>query len=306
VIPIRHALAQGPMLRALGELALAAARPRKGGAPPSLPGPWLEAELPPRSPDLVRDYVAACGGDPAAYRNTIPPHLFPQWAFPHAISALRNLPYPFARGVNAGCRLSVSAPIPAGEPLLVRARLESVDDDGRRARVTERVITGTRRAPEAITADLFVHIPLGKARGPRGPRDPKRVPAEAREAARLDVDARAGLEFALLTGDFNPIHWLPPYAKMAGFRSTILHGFGTMARTFEALVRARLGGDPARLSSLEARFVKPLVLPARVAVFTTPEGGVWVGDAPGGDAYLEGRFSMGPQAAPNPTPPAAS
>ena len=37
------------------------------------------------------------------------------------------------------------------------------------------------------------------------------------------------------------------------------------------------------------RFTRPLVLPARVGVYVRGDK-VWVGDAPGGGAYLEGTF----------------
>ena len=51
------------------------------------------------------------------------------------------------------------------------------------------------------------------------------------------VESRAGLEFAFLTGDFNPVHWVRRYARAAGFASPILHGFAMMARTMESLGR---------------------------------------------------------------------
>jgi hypothetical protein len=278
------------MIRALGGVARAAlSRPKGGAARPATPGPWIEAELPPRPEALVRDYVTHVGGDPAWYRGAVPPHLFPQWGFPLALRTLAGLPYPYGRAVNAGCRIDVRAPLPAGEPLLVRVRLESIDDDGRRAFITQRLVTGTPSAPEAMTAELRVHIPLGGKGGRAGSKARPVVPSDAMEIAALSIDARAGLDFALLTGDFNPIHWVRPYARVAGFRSTILHGFATLARAWEALVGGPLGGDPARLRAVDVRFTRPLVIPARVSVYTGADGGLWVGDAPGGDAYLEGR-----------------
>ena len=295
MVPFRHALEQGPMLRALGRIVLSTlVKPDRGGAAlPALPGPWIEADLPPRSPSLVRDYVEHAGGDPAAYRGHVPAHLFPQWGFPLLMRTLRGLPYPYARAVNAGCRIEVRAPIPAGEPLLLRARVESVADDGRRAIIVQRLVTGTLTAVDAMTAELRVHMPLGK--GARGAAKARPVvPDGASELAALDIDANAGLAFAVLTGDFNPIHWVRPYAKAAGFRSTILHGFGTLARTIETLNRTLFAGDPSRLRSIDVRFTKPLVLPARVSVYTTPEGGVWVADGPGREPYLEGRFEPAP------------
>ncbi|MFT3767203.1 MAG: MaoC/PaaZ C-terminal domain-containing protein [Minicystis sp.] len=289
-VSLRHVLAQGPVLRALGGVALRSLPLASGrAAAPAVPGPWIEAELPPRPQGLVRDYIRHVGGDPAAYAGRLPPHLFPQWAFPLAARTLVGLGYPLARVVNAGCRIEARAPLPASEPLLVKARLEAIDDDGRRARITQRVVTGTRSAPEAVIAEMRAYVPLGKGGG-RGDKARPAVPADAEAIAALDLDARAGLDFALLTGDFNPIHWVPPWARAAGFRSIILHGFATLARAFEAIARPRVGGHPARISTIDARFVKPLVLPARVFVYTTAAGGVFVGSAPGGDAHLEGRF----------------
>jgi MaoC like domain len=279
------------MLRALGGVALSAILPRRPGSKPETPGPWIEAELPPRPEALVRDYLAHVGADPSAYRGLVPVHLFPQWGFPLALRALAGLSYPPARAVNAGCRIDVRSPLPAGEPLLVRARVEAVDDDGRRAWITQRLVTGTHSAPEAMSAELRIHVPLRRRDdAPRAKTRPA-VPAGALALAALRVDTRAGLDFAVLTGDFNPIHWVAPYARLFGFPATILHGFATLARAVEALNRGLFAGDPTRLRSIDVRFTKPLVLPARVSVYTTPDGGVWIGTTPGSDAYLEGRFA---------------
>jgi acyl dehydratase len=258
-----------------------------------VPGPTVRATLPPRPDALVRDYVAHVGGDPAAYAGRVPPHLFPQWGFPLAAETLASLPYPLAKTMNAGSRVEVRAPLPAGEPLLVTARLEAVDDDGRRALLRQRVVTGTPSTPAAITADLFAYVPLARARG--GERAEKKrptVPSSAREVGRLRADRAAGLAFASLTGDVNPIHWLPPYARAAGFRRPILHGFATFARAWEGLVRAEAGGDPGRVAFVDARFVKPLPFPADVGLFVDDARGVWVGEAPGGAAYLEGSYGL--------------
>ncbi len=289
-IPLHHVLSQGPVLGALGRVALATLRPAPKGAAPITPGPWFEAELPPRSADLVRDYVRHVGGDPGWYRGQLPASLFPQWGFPLAARTLEGLPYPMARVMNAGCRLEQRAPIPAGERLLVKARLESIDDDGARAILVQRVVTGTRSEPEAMTGEIRAFVPLARPAEPRARRPRSGVPLDATELAFLRLAKDAGLDFAKLTGDFNPIHWLAPYARMSGFRAPILHGFATFARAIEALNRARFAGDPSRLAAIEARFSRPLVLPARVGVYVK-DGSIWVGDAPGGGAYLEGTFT---------------
>lgn len=256
------------------------------------PSPELRETLPARPQALVRDYVRRVGGDPAGYKGTVPAHLFPQWGFPLAARTLHGLPYPMLRVVNAGCRLEMRAPLPAGEPLQVRARIESLDDDGRRAVIEQRIVTGTAQEPEAVVAHLFAFVPLtDPKKGEAGVKKPRsRVPIDARELAFWSLRADAGLEFAMLTGDLNPVHWVPAYARAFGFKSAILHGFSTLARAVEGLNRALFCGDTTRLASLDVRFTRPLVLPARVGLYVRDHA-LWVGDAPGGGAYLEGTFT---------------
>jgi hypothetical protein len=302
--PIKHVFSQGPVIAAMGRAAFAGLRTKPGTSTAFVaPGPWIEAQLPPRPDDLIRDYVRHVGGDPSAYKGRVPAHLFPQWGFPLAAKAMSALPYPLVRVMNAGCRIEQHAPLPSGQPLQVRARIESIDDDGRRVIITQRIVTGTSKAPDAIVADLRAFVPLAKDKGAlsktpppapprlRGGEEKKRptVPADAREIAFFKIGPDAGLEFAKLTGDFNPIHWLAPYAKASGFKGCILHGFGTLARAVEALNRGRFAGDVGHLHVIDARFVRPLLLPARVGAYIK-DGGIWIGDAPGGGAYLEGKF----------------
>ena len=117
------------------------------------------------------------------------------------------------------------------------------------------------------------------------------MPVDAREIAFFKLRPDAGLDFAKLTGDFNPVHWVPRWARAFGFRNVILHGFGTMARAIEALNRGLFAGDVNALAEIDVRFTRPLVLPARVGVYVR-DNQVWVGDAPGGPAYLEGSFKV--------------
>lgn len=290
----RHVLSQGPALRGMGEAALSALKQRLGvaktnGAAPSLPGPEVRATFPPRSPELIRDYVRHVGGDPGAYKKRVPPHLFPQWGFALTGKTLEGLSYPMLKAMNGGCKLVMNAPLPSDEPLEVTARLESVDDDGKRAILEQRIVTSTRSAPEAVVAHLYIFIPLGKPERGGAKKDRPRVPEDAKELAFWKLRADAGLDFAKLTGDFNPVHWVPAYARAFGFKNTILHGFGTMARAIEGLNRGLFAGDVDALSEVHVRFTRPLVLPAKVGLYVRGEE-LWVGDAPAGPAYLTGTF----------------
>ena len=292
-VPMKHVFEHGPMLRALGATALGALRGAKASATPEAPGPWIEDEMKAPSPALVRAFVATTGGDPASYRGQLPPQMFPQWTLATASRALGALPYPLTKIVNAGCRLEINSPIPAGEKLLVRARLAAIDETESRGKLTTRIEPGVAPAPDALVAELRAYVPLAKRTKSGGDRAAQVVAPDARELARPRLSASAGLDFAKLTGDFNPIHWLAPYARAAGFRGCILHGFGTFAIAAAAVVRAQLAGDAGRLEMLDVRFTRPLLLPARVGVYVTTAGEIFVGDAPGGVPYLAGRYQIG-------------
>ncbi len=303
----KHVLQQGPVLATLAGAAVTAFRQQldaRLGRPPStsmpvVPSAEQRATIAARPSDLVRDYVRNTGGDPSAYRGMVPAHMFPQWGFPLSAKTLEGLPYPLVRVLNGGCRLQMNAPLPGNEPLLVRARLEGIDDNGRRAVLHQRVTTGTEAMPDAVIADLFAIVPLDKKAGAADKaerREPARVPADAEELQRWRIGPQAGLEFAKLTGDFNPVHWVRPYAKAFGFRSTILHGFATMARAIEGLQRTIFAGSVHALHVVDVKFTKPLVLPAKVGLYIRGEE-IFVGDAPGGPAYLVGTFLRNTKAA---------
>jgi hypothetical protein len=288
---------QGPVLRGMGEAAVGALRQKlgKNGAAhgqPTLPGPEHHLTVAPRPAELVNAYVRWVGGDPASYKGRVPAHLFPQWGFPLTGKMMDGLSYPMLAAMNGGCKLTINGTLPANEPLEVVGRLDAVDDNGQRAILDQKVVTGTKANPEAVVAHLYVFVPLKKDDKKSGKKTEKaRVPVDAREIAFFKLGANAGLDFAKLTGDFNPVHWVPRWAKAFGFKNVILHGFGTMARAIEALNRGLFAGDVNALSEIDVRFTRPLVLPARVGVYVRDDK-LWVGDAPGGPAYLEGSFKL--------------
>jgi acyl dehydratase len=60
-----------------------------------------------------------------------------------------------------------------------------------------------------------------------------------------------------LSGDRNPLHSDPTFAKRAGFDRPILHGLCTYGFTGRALLHAICASDPARFGAMRSRFSKP-------------------------------------------------
>ena len=83
---------------------------------------------------------------------------------------------------------------------------------------------------------------------------------------------------------------MPPAARAAGFKNVILHGFATLARAIEGMNRALFAGDPSRLATIDVRFTRPLVLPAKVGLYVRGDE-IFVGSAKGGPANLVGTFT---------------
>lgn len=239
---LQHLGSQWPVIRAMGLAVLSGAKSHST-QDPETPGPWFEATLPPRSEKLLQDIVRWSGGDPSVYRGITPAYLFPQWSFPLVTEAMRTLPYPLTRILNAGCLLRFHAALPANQPLRCRTRLLQIEPTPKGKRFTVEIETGTTETPQALYAALQTFLPHPKTAQDKDKhhkentekniekKESLRVPLDAREIHFLDLKADAGTNFALLTGDINPIHWLPLYAKIAGFSRCILHGFGTLALT---------------------------------------------------------------------------
>jgi acyl dehydratase len=73
-----------------------------------------------------------------------------------------------------------------------------------------------------------------------------------------------------LSGDRNPLHSDPAFAKRAGFDRPILHGLCTYGFTGRALLHTLCGSDPARVVSMHGRFSRP-TLPGDTLTIT-----IWV------------------------------
>jgi acyl dehydratase len=74
--------------------------------------------------------------------------------------------------------------------------------------------------------------------------------------------------YAGASGDFNPIHIDPEFAKRVGLPGNILHGLYSMAQVARAHTEA-VGGDPRALRRLSVQFRGMGVPEREIAIFAT-------------------------------------
>ncbi len=77
----------------------------------------------------------------------------------------------------------------------------------------------------------------------------------------FSVPSDTGRKYALVSGDYNPHHIYPLFAKMFGFRRAIAHGMWSLARVAACLDKQFIINGPAEI---KASFKLPVFMPATI------------------------------------------
>jgi acyl dehydratase len=77
-----------------------------------------------------------------------------------------------------------------------------------------------------------------------------------------------------LSGDLNPLHAEPAFARAGGFERPILHGLATFAVAGHALLKAVCSYDPARMTAMAGRFSAPVFPGETIRTEIWRDGGV--------------------------------
>jgi acyl dehydratase len=119
---------------------------------------------------------------------------------------------------------------------------------------TESVDTATGQLLFTTRSGAFIRGEGGWG-GDRGPSGPRNVAPDRAPDHTVAYETRPDQALLYrLSGDRNPLHSDPSFARAAGFDRPILHGLCTYGFTGRALLHTLCGGDPARFRSMEARF----------------------------------------------------
>jgi acyl dehydratase len=163
--------------------------------------------------------------------------------------------------VHAEQALRVDRPIPVEGSVRVTAEVESIYDKGSGALVTNRAVAVHEdTGEELLSARSAVFVRgAGGFGGERGaPSSSWQLPDRA---ADHELTAQVRPDQALLyrlSGDRNPLHCDPAFARRAGFRAPILHGLATYGIAARLLFGELCATDPNRFRSIQARFSAPV------------------------------------------------
>ena len=157
--------------------------------------------------------------------------------------------------------IELFGPIPVDGEIESTGRVSAIWDKGKGAVVEM----------ESESIDLATGKPLLKTRsqvyirgegdfgGERGPSAKFEAPTrEPDHSVTYDTRADQALLYRL-SGDRNPLHSDPSFAKMGGFDRPILHGLCSYGFTGRALLGALCEGDASRFKSMDGRFSKPVM-----------------------------------------------
>lgn len=156
--------------------------------------------------------------------------------------------------LHGGQTITLHRPIPVKGKAVTTSKVAAVYDKTKAAILVLRTEVADDDGPLWTSdAQIFVRGEGGFG-GERGPST--RLPAPEGEPDKT-VERPVREEQALLyrlSGDWNPLHADPEFAKLAGFDRPILHGLCTYGMTLKAVVDTLLGGDVSRVRSYSTRF----------------------------------------------------
>lgn len=156
--------------------------------------------------------------------------------------------------LHGGQTVTVHRALPVSGRATQTSSVPAVYDKGKAAVIVLRSEVADDEGP-LWTCDTQIFVRgEGGFGGERGPSARLELPDRAPD---LSTERAVRPDQALLyrlSGDWNPLHADPEFAKLAGFDRPILHGLCTYGVTLKAVVDTALGGEVARVRSYTTRF----------------------------------------------------
>jgi acyl dehydratase len=157
--------------------------------------------------------------------------------------------------------IELAKPIPVEGTLKATGRIAAIYDKGKGAVIVTETESVDAQSGELLfrTRSAVYVRGAGGFGGDRGPSGPMYEPPSRKPDHEVRYQTRPDQALLYrLSGDRNPLHSDPEFARAAGFPRPILHGLCTYGFTGRALLHTLCGSDPSRFKSMEGRFSKPV------------------------------------------------
>jgi len=158
--------------------------------------------------------------------------------------------------------IELHSPIPVEGEIETVGEIAGIYDKGKGAVIETKSVSTLVSSGQPLfssTSSVFIRGEGGWG-GDRGPSGPKNVPPEEPPTHSVTYQTREDQALLYrLSGDRNPLHSDPSFAKMGGFDRPILHGLCTYGFTGRALLHTLCDSDPAKFTSMAGRFSSPVM-----------------------------------------------
>lgn len=157
--------------------------------------------------------------------------------------------------------IELERPIPPEGSIRSSGRVVAIWDKGSGAVVETETESRDVKSGEVLfrtRSSLFIRGE-GNFGGQRGPSVEKFEPTRKPDHQLRYATRRDQALLYRLTGDMNPLHSDPEFARRGGLAEPILHGLCTYGFTGRALLSALCGNDVQRFRSMYGRFSRPVI-----------------------------------------------
>jgi len=178
-----------------------------------------------------------------------------------------GLNYGLDRVLHGEQYTELKRPLPTKATLTHKMRIKDIFDKTKGALIVNETRSYDEDGDELIYNEMTVFVRgAGGWGGDRGPSGPVNEPP-AREPDAVIEEQVAPNQALLyrLSGDWNPLHADPGFAKNFGFEKPILHGLCTYGHVGRHVIKSFCGGDPSYFKSIRVRFAAT-VLPGQTLV----------------------------------------
>jgi len=172
-----------------------------------------------------------------------------------SLGSMPGLDFNFAMLLHGEQDLEIHQPIPPAAKISNSGTVKEIWDKGKAALVVLEIVSKDESGVPLFTNRFSLFLRgeggFGGEPGPKaGNKAPDRDPDGVIEVPTLPQQAL----IYRLSGDKNPLHADPEFAKMGGFDKPIIHGLCSYGIVCKAIVDEVLGGDTTKVARWQARF----------------------------------------------------